>query len=265
MVPRPPCSAQVSGAIAVTMMVGVMTTMPPGSERRFGLALFAFASSVSTGFGAAAAAVVASLGWRGQFAFDAVWATWYVVTVLMVLPRLPLRGEILRRIDVPGYLCLAAALALVLLVLNQGERRFWWDSAMIIWAAIAAMALFGASLMFLTLRAKPLLDLTLLQRPTFGWAILGSVMFRFGLLVCGFVVPQVLTRIQGFRDEQIAGATLWQIVAHLVAFPLAWWVMRRGYNRLVLGTGLLCFAAAAGHHFWECSSPAAGWQSLRAY
>jgi DHA2 family multidrug resistance protein len=234
------------GAIAVTMMVGAIMTLPPGSERRLGLALFAFASSVSTGFGAAAAAVVVSLGWRGLFAFDVVWATWYVVAVLMVLPRLPLRVEILRHIDVPAYLCLAAALALVLLVLNQGERRFWSESTMIIWTAIAAMALCGASLLFLTLRAKPLLDLTLLQRPTFGWAILGSVMFRFGLLVCSFVVPQVLTRVQGFRDEQIAGATLWQIAAHVVAFPLAWWVMRRGYNRMVLGAGLLCFAAAAG-------------------
>ncbi len=235
-----------SGVIAVTMMVGVMQTIPPGPSRNLGLALFAFGSSVSTGFGASVSAWVGALGWRGLFLFDLAWTVAYVAAVLVVLPRPPMRPKILRDADWPGVLTLSAALSLLLLVLNQGERRFWWDSAMLTWTAIAAMALFGASLMLMALRPHPLLDLTLLARPTFGWAILGAVMFRFGLLVGSFVIPQVLIRLQGFRDTQIAGATLWQVAAHLAAFPLAWWIMRRGYQRVVLSAGLLCFAGSAG-------------------
>ena len=235
-----------SGIIAVTMMVGVMQSMPPGPSRNLGLALFAFASSVSTGFGAWASAWLSQLGWHGLFGFDLAWTLAYIAGVLAVLPRTPLRAELLREADWPGTLVLAASLALGLLVLNQGERRFWWDSDLITWAAILAMSLFGASLILMALRPRPLLDLTLLARRSFGWAILGALMFRFGLLVCGFVMPQVLTRLQGFRDTQIAGATLWQIAAHLLAFPLAWWIMRRGWHRVVLASGLLCFAWSAG-------------------
>ena len=50
------------GTIAMSLMVGVMTTVPPGPTRRLGLVMFAFASSVSTGFGALVAALAESLG-----------------------------------------------------------------------------------------------------------------------------------------------------------------------------------------------------------
>jgi hypothetical protein len=52
----------------------------------------------------------------------------------------------------------------------------------------------------------PLLDLSLLAKPSFGWAICLATCYRFGLVMAAFVVPLALTRLQGFRIEQIADA-----------------------------------------------------------
>jgi hypothetical protein len=95
------------------------------------------------------------------------------------------------------------------------------------------------------LRRRPLLDLGLMATPTFGWAIALATFYRFGLVMTAFVVPQALTRLQGFRIEQIADANIWTFWAQCFSFPLAWLWASRGDARQPLSLGLALFAAGA--------------------
>jgi DHA2 family multidrug resistance protein len=95
------------------------------------------------------------------------------------------------------------------------------------------------------LRKHPLIDLRLLAQPTFGWAIFLATCYRFGLVMAAFVVPQALTRLQGFRILQIADANIWMFWAECIAVPLAWFWSSRGDARMPLSLGLLLFAAGA--------------------
>jgi DHA2 family multidrug resistance protein len=63
--------------------------------------------------------------------------------------------------------------------------------------------------------------------------------------MAAFVVPQALTRLQGFRIEQIADANIWMFWAECVAVPVAWFWASRGEARVPLSLGLALFAVGA--------------------
>jgi MFS transporter, DHA2 family, multidrug resistance protein len=113
------------------------------------------------------------------------------------------------------------------------------------------------SVLFQLLARRPLMDLRLLMKPTFGWAIALATFYRFGLVMTAFVVPQALMNLQGFRMPEIAGATIWMFWAECVAFPLAWYWATRGDARLPLSLGLMLFAVGA----FLCTFLTPSWQA----
>jgi MFS transporter, DHA2 family, multidrug resistance protein len=84
-----------------------------------------------------------------------------------------------------------------------------------------------------------------LMKTSFGWAVTLATFYRFGMVMSAFVVPQALTRIQGFRVEQIADANIWMFWAECVSFPVAWFWASRWDARLPLSAGLVLFAVGA--------------------
>jgi MFS transporter, DHA2 family, multidrug resistance protein len=234
------------GFFPVLMMVVVMATLPPGPWRGAGLAAFGLASSLPSALAATVAgAFTDAFGWRGLFLYDLAWVVPFLALAWTLLPRQPAAPGELARVDWPGYALLAAGLAALVMVLTQGERRFWFESPLIVGGTLAAVPLLALAALWMLARPRPLLDLRLLARPTFGWAIVVAVSFRFGLLVSTWVVPQALSRLQGFRPPEVGEATLWIGLAHLVCFPLSWWYATRVNARHTLCLGLLLFAAAA--------------------
>ena len=91
-------------------------------------------------------------------------------------------------------------------------------------------------------------DLHLLEvfrRPTFTWAILLSLFFRFGSLFAIFIVPQYLGRVQGFRPAEIGGVLIWMVPTTAAGLVAAYAFARRFDSRWLLTGGLGCFALAS--------------------
>lgn len=246
-----------SGTMSVLMFVSVMATLPPGFARSVGLALFAFASTAPTALNASAGAFVTERwGWQGLYFFDMAWSLTFLALAWRFLRPAP-RAMRLSEIDWLGYLILAIGLAALILFMKQGDRFFWLDNPIIRGAGlIAAIAIPLALVLFLK-RRRPLLDLGLMATPTFGRAIALATFYRFGLVMTAFVVPQTLTRLQGFRIEQIADANIWTFWAQCFSFPLAWLWASRGEPRQPLSLGLLLFAAGA----FVCTYLTPQWQA----
>jgi MFS transporter, DHA2 family, multidrug resistance protein len=239
-----------SGTMSVLMFVSVMATLPPGFGRNIGLAVFAFASTAPTALNASAGAFVTGLwGWQGLYFFDITWGLTFLVLAWRFLPPAP-RAMRLSEIDWLGYVILAVGLAALILFMKQGDRFFWLYNPVIRHAGIVAAIAIPLALVLFLLLHRPLLDLGLIATPTFGWAIALATFYRFGLVMTAFVVPQALTRLQGFRIEQIADANIWTFWAQCVSFPLAWLWASRGDARQPLSLGLLLFAAGAFVATW---------------
>jgi DHA2 family multidrug resistance protein len=234
-----------SGIISVLMFTAVMATLPPGTTRYIGLAGFAFASTAPTALNSSAGAFVTeNWGWEGLYYFDLGWSVTFLLLAWRFLRPTP-RAMSLSQVDWLGYVILAVGLAALILFMKQGDRFFWLDNPAIRLAGLLAAIAIPLGLMLFLVRRRPLLDLGLMLTPTFGWAIAIATFYRFGLVMTAFVVPQALTRLQGFRIEQIADANIWMFWAQCAGFPLAWLWASRGDARQPLSLGLALFAAGA--------------------
>jgi len=234
-----------TGIISVLLFVTVMATLPRGNARNIGLAVFAFASTAPAALNASIGGFMTErFGWAGLYYFDLTWSLVFLGLAWWIIRPTPHAMRI-RDIDWPGYIILSIGLAALILFLKQGDRFFWLDNLTITQAGLVAAIFIPVAVLVFLLRKHPLLDLRLLAKPTFGWAIFLATCYRFGLVMTAFVVPQALTRLQGFRIEQIADANIWMFWAECIAVPFAWLWASRGEARMPLSLGLALFAVGA--------------------
>jgi len=233
------------GIISVLLFVAVMATLPAGPRRGIGLTVFAFASSAPVALAASVGAFATErFGWQGLYYFDIAWALAVLGLAACVLHPTPSVMR-LSEVDWLSYLLAAIGLAALILVMKLGDRFFWLENPTIARAGILAAVILPVTVVLLLLRKHPLMDLSLLAKPTFGWAVTLATLYRFGLVMTAFVVPQALIRLQAFRMPEIAGANIWMLWAECIAFPLAWFWASRWDARLPLSLGLALFAIGA--------------------
>ena len=80
----------------------------------------------------------------------------------------------------------------------------------------------------------------------FGIPIALNLVFRVGLVVTSYLVPQFLAVVQGYRPLEVAELMLWAAIPQLLALPLVWQLMHRLDLRLVMALGLaLCAVGTA--------------------
>lgn len=233
------------GMLPVVMMIWAMRAFPP-NNRGLPLMLFAFASSFPSAFaGLIVGHATDHWGGTGPFILDLLWTPLVLLAAFHVLPIEEARSKNLKSQDWLGFVLLAAGVMLIIVWLQQGERRFWLET---FWTApliAAGFALFALAIARLLAATTPWLDLTLLRRTTFAFGMAEALSLRFGLLMASFAVPQALMRLQGFRAEQSGQAVLWLALGQFIGFPLAWLWLRRLDARWPLAAGLATFTLAA--------------------
>ena len=234
-----------AGLLPVVMMAWALRAFPP-ARRGLPLMLFAFCSSIPSAFAALVSGTATSLfGGRGVFVFDLCWTVPVLLLALLLAPREPMQPRRLLAVDWIGYVLFAGGLVLTLVLLSQGERRFWLETTWIAPLLAGAVALVSFALGWLLVAKAPLLNLTLLGRSTFALGLSEAFSLRFALLIASFAIPQALGRLHGLRPEQAGAAILWLAAGQGIGFPAAYLWIRRRDARWTLGLGLALFAVAA--------------------
>ena len=82
----------------------------------------------------------------------------------------------------------------------------------------------------------------LLLTRSFGLPIWLNLVFRVGLVVLSYLVPQFLVRVHGYRPLEISELMLWAAIPQLATLPVVWWLMHVFERRLVMALGLLLCA-----------------------
>jgi DHA2 family multidrug resistance protein len=148
--------------------------------------------------------------------------------------------------DWAAVILLSVAVATLILVFNQGTRRFWFESDLIVWCTAACI---GATAGFAFLaRFSPVAIIVprLLLTRKFGIPVGLNLAFRAALVVTAYLVPQFLAVVHGYRPLEIAKLTLWAVIPQIFALPLVWRLMHYVDTRAVMALGLvLCAAATA--------------------
>jgi DHA2 family multidrug resistance protein len=182
-----------------------------------------------------------SLGWRSLFLLQAALGTAVAVAAYAFVPRQSPDLTALKT-DWTAMVLLSTALAALTMVLNEGTRRFWFESDIIFWAAAAsAGALAGLAFIMHVSPIKIMAPQLLLTR-SFGLPIWLNLVFRVALVVISYLVPQFLARVHGYRPLEISELMLWAAIPQLATLPLVWWLMHVLERRLVMALGLLLCA-----------------------
>lgn len=234
------------GSLPLLMMLLVLTSVRAGQGQLEGLTAFALVTTLAVGLSAGAAAGLIELGgWRMLFLSQAVAGLAYWFAARFVFREERGKRELVRGFDWTGLILLSLGAGLLLIVLSEGERRFWFER----WWIAASLA-GGTVCMVLALRhlastPRPVMLLDVFRKPTFSITIVLQLLFRFGTLLALFITPQFLGRLQTFRVEQLAQAMLVMAIAALGVTPLAYAMTRDHDPRVALSLGLALLALAA--------------------
>lgn len=211
-----------------------------------GLFLLAFVLLFPTTVGPVASGYLEEYGgWKALFVVQATIGGLIAIGALFVYQWLPPKWEPLK-IDWLAVFLLSSGLALMVLVANQGTRRFWYESDMIGWATAGSIGAFAGFAFLCAFSPKPIISPRLFLDRNFGPPVALNLVFRAGFAVTTYLVPQFLAIVQGYRPLDIANLLMWGVMAQLLVLPLVWVLLQVLETRLVMALGLLLCSVATG-------------------
>lgn len=233
------------GGVLIPMAFTLVFTKLPKVQQPIGLAMFALAVTFAPAIGPTIGGYLTeNYGWQTIFFVNVVPTAVMVVTLYLTLERQPMQLHLLREGDWLGIITMAIGLASLQAVLEEGNKDDWFGSPFIVrLSVIAAVALVAFLIVEFTVE-KPLLNLRLLARRNFGFGMLANFLLGIALYGSVFILPQYLSRIQGYDAEQIGMVLAWTGLPQLVLIPLVPRLMQRFDPRIVIGVGFALFAGS---------------------
>ncbi|WGD53803.1 MDR family MFS transporter [Bradyrhizobium sp. CB1650] len=234
-----------TGGVLIPMAFTLIITLLPRAKQPVGLALFALSATFAPAIGPTIGGYLTeNFGWEYIFYVNLVPGAVMVGMLWYALKPKPMKLSLLRDGDWAGIITMAIGLSALQTVLEEGNKDDWFGSPFIVrLSVIAAVALIVFLIIELTVK-KPLLNLRLLVRRNFGFGMLANFLLGVALYGSVFILPQYLSRIQGYNAEQIGMVLAWTGLPQLVLIPLVPRLMQRFDARIIIGVGFVLFAAS---------------------
>ncbi|MGV7212441.1 MDR family MFS transporter [Bradyrhizobium sp. UFLA05-112] len=247
-----------TGGVLIPMAFTLIITLLPRAKQPVGLALFALSATFAPAIGPTIGGYLTeNLGWQYIFYVNLVPGAIMLGMLWYALEPQPMKLALLRDGDWAGIITMAIGLSALQTVLEEGNKDDWFGSPFIVkLSVIAAVALTAFVIIELSVD-KPLLNLRLLVRRNFGFAILANFLLGIALYGSVFILPQYLSRIQGYNAEQIGMVLAWTGLPQLLFIPLVPRLMQRFDARIVIGIGFVLFAASNFMNIYMTSDYAA--------
>ena len=137
---------------------------------------------------------------------------------------------------------MAVGLSSMTFVLEEGQRKEWFESDIIVRATLAALVGIVLFIVRELTAERPFINLRVLRNPTIGASTTLMVVLGAVSLGSTYVIPLYCAQIQGYNAEQIGWVVMWSGIPQLFVFPMMPLLMRRVDPRLLVVAGTLLFA-----------------------
>ena len=232
------------GGVLIPLSFQIIVTELPSSRHPFGMALFAVANNVAQAAGPSLGGwLTEAYNWRWIFYLQVPPGLLLLAAIGWSTPRTAAAFDKLRNGDWGGIVAMALGLSALQIMLEEGGRKDWFASPLIVDTAILATLGLAAFVVIELRRKDPFINLRLLGRYNFGLASL--MQFTFGAIVFGvvFLVPNYFAEAHGYNAEQI-GLTM--IPYGLIQFVMSFAtprLMRWTSVRAIIILGFVIMAA----------------------
>lgn len=222
-----------AGALLPMAIVALLRTLAP-RHRPLALAIYTSASTLAPPLAVGLTGwLLEHFSWPALFWSNAPLAVLALLSGAYGLPREAYRLRPLLHTDRIALALLLAGLGMLACGLDQGNRLDWWQSPLIVFllcTGLAAVLAYG----FHALRARHdrLLNTALLARWNITTGAWNVVPFGLAATGCGYLIPQYLGQIQGYRPEQQA-TVLWDAAwPQLISYTFAVLCLQRRWTGL---------------------------------
>ena len=231
-----------AGGVLIPLAFTIIMTRLPRSKYAIGLAIY----SVAVVFGPSIGPVIGgyisdNYGWQAIFFLSLPAGLVMVGMLWYALDPAPRQLHLLREGDWVGVLSMALGLGCLETVLEEGDKDDWFGSPFIARLAVVAVVSLGVFIYVELKRSAPLLHLRLLTRRNFGLGTGANFIFGFSMFGWVYLIPQYLSRLQGYSSQEIGGVMMWLGLPQLIFIPFVPRIMGRVDARLLTAVGYALF------------------------
>lgn len=231
-----------TGGVLIPMAFSVILNKLPKSKQPVGLALFGLTATFAPSIGPLIGGwLTDNYGWPSIFYINILPGILLITAIWFALDQDPLHLNELRGGDWWGVVTMAIGLGALQIVLEEGNRKDWFSSPVIVKLAVVAAVFLTSFLVIEFLREEPLVNLRLLGRRNFGLGSVVNTALGMGLYGCTYILPVYLGQIQGYDAFDIGKTVMWMGLPQLFIIPLVPRLMQRIDSRLLIAFGIGMF------------------------
>jgi DHA2 family multidrug resistance protein len=232
------------GALIPTAMT-IIATRLPRSQQPIGNALFGVTAIVGPVIGPLIGGwLTENVSWHYAFFINLPVGAILATLLLVGLPNQKAHLEEFRNADWLGIAGLALGLGGLTVVLEEGQREQWFESAMII--KLTAVSAFGFMLLLAgqMFAKRPVIRLQLLLDRQFGSVALMAVVLGMVLYGTSYAIPQFVSAIADYNALQSGHVVLLAGIPSLLLMPFTPLLMKHVDIRLAVAFGMLVMAVS---------------------
>ena len=234
-----------TGGVLIPTAISIVRGRLPKSQQAAGIALFGFTATFAPAIGPTVGGWLSdNFSWRYLFYINLLVGPVAAAMQFISLDKTVPRWSELRDGDWIGIGLMILGLPSLTFVLEEGQRKGWFDSGLIVWASTLSCAAIVAFIIRQLTADRPLINLRLLANPAVGGAsflmmVLGAV--SFGSI---YIIPLYCAQILGYNSQQIGYVVMWSGLPQLMLFPAMPFLLKRIDPRLLVAVGTLLFIAS---------------------
>lgn len=232
-----------TGGVLIPMALTIVLTFLPQSKQPVGMALFAITATFAPSIGPTIGGwLTDNLGWEYNFYLNIIPGIIMLMAIAYAIPAKPMQLNLLKNGDWWGILSMAIGLGSLEVFLEEGNRKDWFGSELIVRCAIFAVIFITIFLWIELTRCQPFINLRLLRRRNFGIGSIAGLGLGLGLYGSVYILPLYLAQIQDYTAMQIGEVIMWSGLPQLFLIPLVPKLMQRFDIRLLAAVGFSLFA-----------------------
>jgi DHA2 family multidrug resistance protein len=234
-----------TGGTLIPMAFSIILRKLPPAKQPIGLAMFAITATFAPSIGPTLGGwLTDNYGWEYIFYLNIIPGLLLIAGVWYGIEAQSMHLDNLKQGDWGGIIAMAIGLGSLQVVLEEGSRKDWFGSSLIVkLTALAVIFLIVFFWIELT-RKRPFIELRLLVQRNFGLGTIVNVALGIGLYGSVYILPLYLAQIQHYNAMQIGEVIMWAGIPQLFIVPFVPKLMQRIDTRLLIGIGVSLFAAS---------------------
>ena len=193
----------------------------PEHHRAKGMAMFAMTATFAPSIGPTLGGwLTENWGWEYIFYINIPPGLIMIAGLMYGLEKKEAHWELLKSTDYTGILTLGVGLGCLQVFLEEGHRKDWLESNLIVTLGSIALLSLITFVIVQVSKPNPLINLGILRNRNFGLSSISSIGLGMGLYGSIYVLPLYLAQIQGYNAMQIGEVIMWMGVPQLFLIPL---------------------------------------------